>query len=227
MYQNLKKLPENPEQATEGYARYFDKDGVLRRIDENGNVTEVGGGASVEFASVAEVLAGTVTDKAIAPNTAKAIYEKDFSENNLNKVGYLSTGNTFGVNSKYNVLGTQCIGNTFGDNTTSNTFGNSIINCIFGVKITRNTFGSGIEDIILGHYSSSNTFGDSISNLVVLDSFQMNTIESNINFGGINFSLATHVYAAYHCRIFKDSTGAIKLSYVDGSGVTRVVAPNA
>lgn len=53
---------------------YFDKSNPQLAVWNGSNMINISGGSSVSFASQAEVTSGTVTDKAVAPNTLKAVY---------------------------------------------------------------------------------------------------------------------------------------------------------
>lgn len=91
--------------------------------------------------------------------------------------------------------------------------------------------GNGCGDIYLHDDAIFGVFGDNVTffdvSAITGQTFQNNTISSNIDFTGIDFSSATHIFADYTTEIIKTSTGTIKLKYVDGSDDTlKIVDSN-
>ncbi len=156
-------------------------------------------------------------------------FKDDYSTNDISKtmignhVFFLEDNASFVVFS--NSIGSECFYFT-----STGLFAYNLI----GSDCTRVLFLYDCQDLIIGHYCQENLFvnaydcqmGSVIKNLITAPGFQMNRIEDN--FTGINFSPATHVYAAYNCTLFTDSLGNKKLSYIDGTtGLLVVVDANA
>ena len=113
-------------------------------------------------------------------------------------IGYGFYSNTIGDGFNYNTIGDYFFSNTIGDNFSSNTIGN-------------------------GFYS--NTIGKDFYSNTIGDGFNYNTIDYSPN--GIDFTSATHVYGNYTCKIFRNSTGSFRLSYVDGTDTVIYTDVNA
>ena len=142
--------------------------------------------------------------------------------------------NTIGNNFYYNTIGNDficnTIGNSFNTNTigndfTTNTIGNYFYNNTIGNTFTTNTIGNNFNTNTIGNNFNTNTIFNQITYLSIPTgvTFQYNTIKDGVNFTGIDFALATHVYAAYNTEIFSTSTGTIRLKYVDGSDDTEKI----
>ncbi len=156
---------------------------------------------------------------------------KDFSYNNIginfyrNNIGSDFNSNTIGDGFLYNTIGdyfnTNTIGSYFNNNTVvfnfnSNTIGNNFYYNTVGFNFNYNT----IENDF-----NYNTIGDNFYLNTIGDNFIRNQIDYSPN--STNFSSATHVYADYTCTIFKNSAGALRLSYVDGTDTIQYAAVNA
>jgi hypothetical protein len=155
-----------------------------------------------------------------------------------NKIGNACANNLLG-NSESNVIGAYMTGNIMRGYIKNN----NIKSTFDGCRIGNDFGGNNVEDYVMGlvigasfsnnkvlYYSvdSSIGFGASYSVFGVYfatigNNFRNNVCEGNVNLGG-DLTSATHIYGDYTCTIFKDSTGATKLSYIDGSGDTVVVA---
>jgi hypothetical protein len=140
-------------------------------------------------------------------------------------------GNTFGFACEENILSTHCYNNVFGDgcvydtlspNCGDNLLGPSatMLSCganlsanIIGQGCTENTFGIRFEENIIGDSCSYNMFGANFSENVMLNNVQYNTTVGAID--GVDFTGASHVYAAYGCELYLDATLGARLRYVD------------
>jgi hypothetical protein len=78
---------------------------------------------------------------------------------------------------------------------------------------------------VFGNDCINNNFGSVASTLTFVDNARNNLFTNTIT--GVDFTLATHVYAAYTCTVFIDSGLSQKLSYIDGAGVLTIVNANA
>ena len=87
-----------------------------------------------------------------------------------------------------------------------------------------NTFANNFKGNVLGTNFFANTIFNHVDHMTVSgDSFQYNNICDNVDFTGIDFTLATHVFAAYNTVILTTSTGSTRLKYVDGSDDTEKI----
>ena len=139
-----------------------------------------------------------------------------FNDNNSGiTFGNSNTSNTFGDNNIGNLLGDANINNKFGNYNLYNTFVNSIF-CNYN---TNNTFYDNCRDNIFMGITNLQTFSDA--------TFQLNNMNNTMDFTGIDFTSATHVYGNYNKDIFKNSLGNIRLSYYNDTDVLTVVNANA
>lgn len=176
-----------------------------------------------------------------------------FNQNNIGNDFYSNNiGNFFYSNTIGNIFYYNTIGNEFQENTTGTYFQNNIIGNLYrqntignnseGNSIANyfwhNTIGNSFIQNIIGNSFSFNNIGNNFGGNTIFNSigyltiptgttFQQNTIKDSINFTGIDFTLATYVYAAYNKEILKTPNGTIKLTYFDDSGVQQIVAVNA
>ena len=178
----------------------------------------------------------------------------NFSSNTIgnyfhnNTIGINFNTNTIGNNFYYNTIGNNFYYNTIGINFYINTIGISFQNNTIGNNFTTNTIGNNFTTNTIGNDFYTNTIGNSFNtNTIIGDNFyyntifnlitylsiptgvtfQYNTIKDGLSFSGIDFTLATHVYAAYNTEILKTPNGTLKLMYVDDSGVQQIVASNS
>ena len=143
-----------------------------------------------------------------------------------NTFGAYCRYNTFGADYYSNTFGAYCYSNTFGAGCGSNTFGAGCASNTFGAYCYSNTFGAGCRSNTFGEICYSNTFGAGCGS----STFGANAGHNKIVDGGsanLDFTSATHVYAAYSCEIFLDAGGTSRLRYYDASGVEQVVLATA
>lgn len=156
-------------------------------------------------------------------------------ENNLS----FSYGNTFINSHGNNILGAH--NNVMGSIFDYNVFERGISDSIFsknfvGNKIeliggSVNFFGKNSADNTLGYFQAniigSSFNGNKISYMylcMVKDNFRYNhELINTASLSSLDLSTATHVYGNYSKNIIKNSSGAAKLTYIDGSGVLQVV----
>lgn len=156
-------------------------------------------------------------------------------------------GNTFwsGSNCYDNIIGAEFNNNilseTFESNVLASTFEKNICNtfhdnvCGDNMKsnflgiFTSNKVGSAFRLNTMGRVTSNNDFGNGFIGNYAGNGFQMNDVQNsfNIDSNPVDFTGATHVYAAYNCNLFIRQDGTKKLSYFDNSDVLTVVNANA
>ena len=114
--------------------------------------------------------------------------------------GYYDCGDISIGDQSYNctIIGNYFTYNTIGNYFTSNTIGNNFFSNTIGNYFTSNT---------IGNYFKSNTIGNN---------FFSNTVFENIQ--TTDFSAGTIVDDNYTKEIFKTSTGAVKIRYINGDG---------
>jgi hypothetical protein len=159
-------------------------------------------------------------------------YDNNVGANfNNNRTGPDFHSNTVGANFGGNRMGAGFSSNNVGDDFVSNSIGNGFVkntvyaefqNNAVGDNFFRNTVGDGMYGTA---YFFDNVVGNDFQYNTVASNFRMNRVCTGV--GSLDFSAATHVYAQYSCDIFRDSTLAYKLSYVNGSGVAQVVSPTS
>ena len=165
-----------------------------------------------------------------------------FNSNNIglgcqyNNIGNYMISNTVGTTFQYNNIGNTFISNLrIGDGSQANNIGNNFSNnnlgsfslnnignqfsenesgndmSIFSNNIANNFTGN----VISGGDMTYNTICNNFINNIITQSFTMNFIEDNINlnYGAIDFTNATHVYAPYNCELFATSSSSVKLMY--------------
>lgn len=133
-----------------------------------------------------------------------------FDDNNIagffdsNSIGDNFIGNTIGTNFEFNT-----VENDFKDNEVGNQFSGNTISDSFTNNQVANSFQNNEVD---GTSFNSNIIGDNfISNINIHSNFQRNHIETGLN--GVDFDLATHVYASYTFEIKLTDDGATYLGY--------------
>lgn len=168
---------------------------------------------------------GTFTDNVISGgfdnNTVNV--GADFRQNAL--IGPDCSGNTFNGLMSENVT----IGYGFAGNTVRQFSRNTV-----GPRFQLNTVES-LNNSAVGSYCSNNTVGGAIEGCTIGYNFVGNTIPGNFRYNidrngsvnAIDFTGATHVYAAYYCELVKRSDGVVRLQYIDGTDTTVTVAPTA
>jgi hypothetical protein len=121
-----------------------------------------------------------------------------------NVIGNNASTNNISFNFAYNK-----IGNNFLNNTILNDFG-------FGGDIPRGN--------VIGNTFQSNTIGEYFYDNVICDNFISNTIVDNFQFnnfayhnGSTDFTLSTHVYGNYNCKVVRGSDSNYYLQYFDGT----------
>lgn len=141
--------------------------------------------------------------------------------------------------------------NVFNDALTmNNEIGDESYNNYFYGVTTNNKIGSKFynNDIIGGCFNNNilfafynNFFGDLNNNSFFAEfsnntssanySFRYNTIKTSVTnplgYGGVDFTLATHVYAKYSCDIFLNQAEVIRISYYDSGDVLTIDDVNA
>ncbi len=162
----------------------------------------------------------------------------------MNKIGYGFTYNTIGANSNANTIGASFSNNTIGAGFYSNTIGASFNGNTIGSSFDTNTIGASFYANTIGAYFDANTIGASFSNntigagfyrntigagfsrSTITDNFQMNEV-ADYAISSVNFTGASHVYAAYNCYLYKRPDETAKLRYYDNSDVQQIVLPTA
>jgi hypothetical protein len=135
-------------------------------------------------------------------------------------------GNTIGSSFYGNTIGSSFYGNTIGSvfryNKTSYSFNNNTIGNYFQFSTIASEFGGNT----IGADFAYNAIGDNFGSNIIGNNFQSNTIKA-ASVTIYNFSTASHVYQSYNCDIFKNSSGALRLSYIDGSDVIQYTSITA
>jgi hypothetical protein len=136
---------------------------------------------------------------------------------------------------------TNTLGNNFAYNKIGTDFQNNLIGIDFGfggAAQQGNIIGNNFAGNTIGEYFYNNFIQDGFSGNDIADSFANNKISydfsSNTSIGnnfknnqtlisvsGVNFSLATHVYANYTCTVYVNASGDTRLSYVDIADVPQ------
>jgi hypothetical protein len=186
----------------------------------------------------------------VGSNFSNNILGADFIDNTIgdnftgNVIGYDCNTNTFGDDFQNNRIGVSfnnnSIGKTFnnnsiGDSFSNNSIGDSFIRNTIEYQFSSNTIGDSFQNNVIGNRFSQNSIGDTFTfNAIIpgglrlctiINDFSNNVISTPVT--GVNFSSATHVYAAYTCQIFVRAGGTSRLSYVDGSDTVIYAAINA
>ena len=161
-------------------------------------------------------------------------------------------GNDIGIDFSGNIIAENfglffTAGNTIANACYDNTFGNFFVDNNVNSGMQRNIFGSycnsnGIEidftDNVCGNFFQGNTIASGCFNNNFNNYFQGNTLNTGFNYvtfqspmgTGLDFTLATHVYAGYSCNILIGTGGLPNyyLSYYDsGLGSMQYVSPTA
>ena len=135
-------------------------------------------------------------------------------------------GNMIGDQFDRNTIGNSFYGNTIGSvfryNKTSYSFNNNTISNYFQFSTIASEFGGNT----IGADFAYNAIGDNFGSNIIGNNFQSNTIKA-ASVTIYNFSTASHVYQSYNCDIFKNSSGALRLSYIDGSDVIHYTSITA
>lgn len=104
----------------------------------------------------------------------------------------------------------------------------------FGSQFYKNTFISGCSNNITTSIFSNNffyelynsSFFNVFSDNTAVSNFRNNTIRASVTnplgFGGVDFTLSTHVYAKYSCDIFLNQAEVIRISYYDSGDVLTI-----
>jgi hypothetical protein len=147
-----------------------------------------------------------------------------FTDNNIGSF----IQNKIGTSFQNNTVGNGFSGNTISDSFSGNTIGDNFVQNNISASFAGNTIGNGFEDNIIASGFSSNAInsgfynnkiGPSFSgNTNILNGFQNNEISTN-SVSMTDFNTATHVYGTYSCTIFRNSSGNLKLSYIELSSL--------
>ena len=78
---------------------------------------------------------------------------------------------------------------------------------------------------LIGTGFTNNSVGNNFYGNLIGEDFRLNSVGANA-VNAVDFTSATHVYAAYNCEIFLDAAGTPKLRYTDSSGNVVIAAPN-
>lgn len=140
----------------------------------------------------------------------------NFDEFNSNTIDNIFKYNKGGVCSENTFKSTvnNDLGPYFFDNTTGLNFGSS-------VDATANTIKAPFTQNTIGDDFKENTIDNKVSTLVIGNNFKLNHIQVALN--GLNLSAATHVYADYNCKVYKNAGNNIKLSYYDAFDAEQTV----
>ena len=146
-----------------------------------------------------------------------------------NSIEYNFNSNAISDNFQYNtieyIFSSSTIGNNFNNNIIGNNFSSNIISNYFNNNIIENYFSSNtisnyFQCNTIGYDFTSNTIGDTFTNNTIKTSFYSNTIGTNFqmneicdNFGGLDFTSATHVYLTYTKELFINSDSTQKLIF--------------
>jgi hypothetical protein len=143
----------------------------------------------------------------------------------LNTIGPAFTTNSIGALCKWNILGVSFSANRIGSEFTTNVIGANFFEAKIGNLFSFNIIGGSFAQNTIGAGGTMNNIGSNVTGNTAEGSFQYNNIASGIT--NVDFTGASHVYAAYNCDIFVRSDTTYRLSYVDGSDVVQYVAPTA
>ncbi|MEY4342229.1 MAG: hypothetical protein RL736_19 [Pseudomonadota bacterium] len=148
-----------------------------------------------------------------------------------NIIGIGTTANLFGQIFNNNQTNSILINCSFGTNFNNNILGNNIRYNKFGVSCQLNTIGNNFQNNTIGNTFQNNTIGNTFQNNTIGNSGQNNTIANNFvyntgsgapmksntiedSISACNFSNSSHIYSGtYNKRIFRNSSGAVRLSY--------------
>jgi hypothetical protein len=143
-----------------------------------------------------------------------------------------------------NQVGREFYGNTAGNGFGNNTISTSFHNNAIGDNFIRNNISLNFSNNTIGDAFQDNTTNGEFTGNAITTSFNNNRIESSFNgntnigngyqyneiltaVGSTDFGSATHVYSNYNCTIFKNSSGNIRLSYVDGTDTVQYTGINS
>ena len=142
--------------------------------------------------------------------------------------------NTIGSGFHNNIIASGFHKNTIGSGFSRNVVGSGFYNNIMEGWFSNNTVGSEFTDNTVGgglfNECICNTIGNKFTGNIIGGGFHHNKIEDGLNYEleiGIDFTSATHVYAAYDCTIYIRPDGTAKLRYYNDSDALVVVAANA
>jgi hypothetical protein len=119
-----------------------------------------------------------------------------------------------GRNSSSNKVGKLCLNNTWGNFNQDNTWGNNNLNNTWGNFNQNNTWGNNNQSNTWGT-GNNNTWGNNNQSNTWGTGNNNNIFTNNIS--SLDFTSATHVFAAYYCEIFVASDTDIYLKYFDGT----------
>jgi len=142
-----------------------------------------------------------------------------------NIIGTYFTNNTIGNNFKKNIIKNEFQNNIVSNNFNSNTIGIDFYGNKIGREFYSNAIENGFQANTIGTDFNTNTIGDRFYWNTIEDGFYNNAISNNIN--TLDFTLATHVYGAYDCEIFKRQDGTVLLKYMDNTNAYQFVSPTA
>jgi len=127
-----------------------------------------------------------------------------------NEIGGESYNNHFYGNVYNNKIGSKFYNNTITGSCINNNILSIFYNNFFGSDLHNNSFFA--------------EFSNNISSMNY--AFRYNTIRASVTnplgYGGVDFTLATHVYAKYSCDIFLNSAEVIRISYYDAGDVLTI-----
>ena len=140
-----------------------------------------------------------------------------------NTIGAGFESNTIGADFIYNTIGANFGGNTIGANFNNNAIGTDFANNATGANFNNNAVGASFANNAIGASFGYNTIGEGFQGNTVGDDFQMNQV-ADYAVSAVDFTLATHVYAAYTCYLYTDSALGLRLRYVANDVDTFVAA---
>ena len=147
-------------------------------------------------------------------NTIKNNFEDNTIENDF---GFLtSSGVTFG-----NKIGNNFIQNTIGKNFYSNVINNTFTGNTIGSAFTSNEIVNEFTNNVIGNKFNNNNINGRFLSCTITNEFRYNRIEAVLT-SALDFSLATHVYATYNCRIFTSNDFNSYLEYFNITTATYV-----
>lgn len=184
---------------------------------------------------------GQFVDNVVAPVFINNVIGAEFREN---RIGFQFANNQIGDNFLQNLIGSNFFFNTIGNDFKRNIVRDDFALNLIGDFLEDNLIGSQAQANIIGMNFSVNQIFTKMQNNVIEDNFTSNIIggafDGNINIhndfrrnqirqglSGVDFDLATHVYADYDKNIFKNSVAVYRLSYVDGADTVIYTATNA
>jgi hypothetical protein len=135
----------------------------------------------------------------------------------------VSIGNSFQRNHILSNFSANSIDTDFTDNQISNSFTSNTIGAFSNFNIIGNLFNGNV----IGGGFINNQIGTSFILNIAVANFQNNKICNNFTPAGVDFTLATFVYAAYDKEIFQNSVGVFRLKYTNNLDVILYVAPAA